>query len=241
MPGTGKHMKSWFESVLGSHLLRAERRVAGELLGHCFGHYLLQYGVWGGRTHFLDCARTRYRFLAGGGATDLPVDVRVSAQPLPFASDSVDVIVLPHAMEFESSPHALLRETERVLRGEGRLLVLGFNPRGICGLRKPFSRRQFPWNGQWISERRLRDWLRLLDMDILAVRHYFFRPPLQFDALLKRSRWLDRAGSRLPVLACGYALLACKRLYGVNPLRIEPRRQRGLTPTLAGPAIRNIP
>lgn len=238
----------WFESPLGARLLRTERHVAGELLSRVFGDYLLQYGYWGSRGGFLGRARTRQRLLAAmPGATpdirtarplDKP-DIWAGPQRLPFASDSLDALILPHTLEFTAVPHELLREAERILNGEGRLLILGFNPWGLCGLRSSLSRRnRFPWQGKMISERRLCDWLRLLGMDILTTRRYFFRPPLSYAGLLERTRWLEKHGNAVPFMGCGYAVLAGKRLFSANPLQRGEAKQRRGVGALANPIAR---
>lgn len=219
----------WFESPLGRRVLCAERRVAGRLLQRAFGHYLVQYGQWGAPDSFIAQARTRHCVLAELPGQPVRPDLWAWPERLPFASDSVDVLVLPHTLETLAEPHELLREAERVLVGEGRLLILGFNPWGICAVRRFLGRRRFPWNGHLVGERRLRDWLALLGMDVLTSEAYFFRPPSAAAGL----------GQHLPYFACGYAVLACKRLFGVNPLRAEPARPQRVPGSLARPATRN--
>ena len=60
---------------------------------------------------------------------------------LPFASDALDVVLLPHTLERVAEPEQVLREAERVLRGEGHVLVLGFHPWGPWGLARLIRRR----------------------------------------------------------------------------------------------------
>src|SRR5690606_37876295 len=53
------------------------------------------------------------------------------AAALPLASQSVELLVLPHVLEYAHDAHAVLREAERVLLPEGRLVIVGFNPRSL--------------------------------------------------------------------------------------------------------------
>ncbi|MBK6906226.1 MAG: methyltransferase domain-containing protein [Rhodocyclaceae bacterium] len=53
------------------------------------------------------------------------VDVFSDVHHLPFASNSIDLVVVPHTLEFDSNPHQVLREVERVLVPEGQVLVSG--------------------------------------------------------------------------------------------------------------------
>ena len=59
---------------------------------------------------------------------------------LPFEAQSVDLIVMPHTLEFTSDPHRLLREAERVLMPEGQLIILGFNSLSLWGARQSLGK-----------------------------------------------------------------------------------------------------
>jgi len=102
---------------------------------------------------------------------------------LPLASESVDVFVLPHTLEFHPNPHALLREVDRVLIPEGHVVILSFNPWSLWGVFRVLLgwRKQMPWCGQYYSRPRLRDWLSLLGFDYRCGRQIFFKPALQHD------------------------------------------------------------
>jgi len=58
---------------------------------------------------------------------------------LPLASQSVDLVVLPHVLESHDHPHEVLRETERVLMPEGQVVISGFNTGSLWRLRQMFS------------------------------------------------------------------------------------------------------
>jgi ubiquinone/menaquinone biosynthesis C-methylase UbiE len=96
------------------------------------------------------------------------VDVFCDFRQLPFAAHSIDLVVMPHVLEFRADPHQILREVERVLIPEGEVLITGFNPISIWGLRRalPNCPGHFPWNGHYLSVRRLKDWLQLLGFEV---------------------------------------------------------------------------
>ncbi len=146
----------------------------------------------------------------------------------PIASGSLDVVLLPHTLEYVARPHEVLREAERTLIPEGHLLILGFNPWSQYGLRRLFSgwRNVSPWCGHFYSTLRLRDWLALLGFDTALVRPYFFRPPLQNERIMRRLNALERAGERFPLPGGGYLLVAKKRVTTLTP--IKPRWRRSL-------------
>lgn len=52
--------------------------------------------------------------------------VRACSGALPLAARSVQLAVLVHVLEAVSQPDAAIRETARILHGEGRLVVVGF-------------------------------------------------------------------------------------------------------------------
>ena len=90
------------------------------------------------------------------------IEVAAPLDTLPFRSDSIDAIFLPHTLELVQDPYAVLREAERILTAEGCLMICGFNPFSGWGARRAlgrlFGRPAFPPRTQrMLSERRLRD------------------------------------------------------------------------------------
>ena len=160
---------------------------------------------------------------------------RLVASPdaLPVASDSIDVLVLPHILEYAPRVHDALREAERVLLPEGHLLILGFNPWSLFGLWRLVvaRRRRAPWKGQFFGLSRLKDWLALLGFDVISTDGYFFRPPLGSEGVMRRLVPLEKAGRRLwPYFAGAYLVVAKKRVTTLTPLRPRWRPHRHLVP-----------
>lgn len=142
-----------------------------------FGDQFLQIGVWGGN-EFRQFARTK-RTAVIGSTTEESSDLVTAANCLGIASDSIDVVLLPHVLEAHDDPHGVLRELNRVLRSDGHVVILGFNPVSLWGLRHLLSRRRFPPGcRRLISEHRLRDWLRLLNFSVDHSSFHYFRAPI---------------------------------------------------------------
>jgi len=142
-----------------------------------FGDQFLQIGVWGGN-EFQRFARTKRTAVTGSATEDSP-DLVTAANCLGIASDSIDVVLLPHILETHDDPHGILRELDRVLRSDGHVVILGFNPVSLWGLRHLLSRRRFPPGcSRLISEHRLRDWLRLLNFSINHSSFHYFPAPI---------------------------------------------------------------
>jgi SAM-dependent methyltransferase len=158
-----------------------------------------------------------------------PVALHCEFDALPFPNASVDLVVLPHALELARDPHHTLREVERVLVPEGRVVITGFNPASLWGLRQRaghlrrgmgFGRDQplyLPSGGEFLGYWRLRDWLRLLGFEVEAGRFGCWRPPLHSEGLLQRFAWMDRVGDRWwPVLGAVYVVVAVKHVRGMR-------------------------
>ena len=172
----------WLESRLGRALLRQEARIVEEALDGVFGESCLQLGLWGEPRGFLRFTRTQRCSLVATAAAE-GVAAIGDMHRLPVASDSIDAVLLPHTLDFTDRPHAVLREVDRVLRRDGRVIILGFKPGGVWGLRRLLTGSGVPPGvDQLISERRMKDWLKLLDMRIDASQRYFFRWPFTAPA-----------------------------------------------------------
>ena len=125
---------------------------------------------------------------------------------------------MPHALEFSDDPHQILREVERILIPEGQVIITGFNPLSLWGLKRRINRSgNFPWHGSYLSMRRLRDWLKLLGFEVDRGTLGCFAPPFE------QQQWLQR----WPVIVTvgegcwnfsggGYMLRAIKRVHSMR-------------------------
>lgn len=222
-------LRSWYSTPLGQALEEVELTAIREALGTLFGfHLLLVAPPW--RCSPMDASRISHRVVMSP-AWSATTNLIGRPDQLPVAADSIDLMILPHTLEYETHPHEVLREVDRCLVPEGQALILGFNPYGLWGLWRLLYgwRRRLPWTGRFISHTRLRDWLALLGFDTLACRPVFFRPPSQSLATVQQLQLLDRlAGRGWPIPAAAYLLLARKRVIGMTPIRPRWRPRRSL-------------
>ncbi len=152
----------------------------------------------------------------------------------------MDAVLLPHTLEFAADPYAIVREVDRVLTGEGQLLVLGFNPWSTWGLRGRFSRTGFPPGMRRVlSEKRVRDWLVLLGYEVVSERRYLFASPWSSGLSPNEGpgRFLRRGFNPLPSGA--YLLKARKRVYTLTPIRPRFREKPGVLGGLVKPTTRS--
>jgi SAM-dependent methyltransferase len=223
-------LDAWLDGPLGRLLLAAEQREVAAGLEDVFGNQFLQIGHWGSAATFLPLARTPRRALVA--EPDAPGDCVSHAAQLGILSQSIDAVLLPHTLEFEPEPQAVIREVDRVLVGEGHVLILGFEPAGFWAVRHYLARRGFPPGlVGTLSRRRLRDWLTLLGFDVVSTRTFLHALPLASLESAAATRALERLGSRLGGrFGSVYLLKARKRVYTLTPIR--PRRR--LAPKLVG-------
>ena len=174
---------------------------------------------------------------------------------LPFPSQSLDLVVLPHALELARDPHETLREVERVLVPEGRVVIVGFNPASLWGLRQRLGRCASAWAaqralflpraGEFIGYWRLRDWLRLLSFEVEAGASAATARRSRSQRWLERLDWMERTGDRWwPVFGAVYFLVAVKRVRGmrlVGLVRDEARAEGGHRPAPVAATPRATP
>jgi SAM-dependent methyltransferase len=239
-------LDEWLLTPAGRYLLAWEREQVDRTVVDLFGFHAVQLG-WP-CLDTLQHNRMPHRWVmldrpagacAAAGAPPAPGEApeagAVAATPravvadfhaLPFETQSLDLVVLPHSLELAGDPHQTLREVERVLVPEGRVLILGFNPASLWGLQQRCARMgmrlglgqpPLPETGEFIGYWRLRDWLRLLSFEIEGGRFGCYRPLLRSQAWLDRYRWMEPAGDRWwPVLGAVYFLVAVKRVRGMR-------------------------
>jgi SAM-dependent methyltransferase len=211
-------LKDWFNTPLGKRLRDEETRLLQQLLPPLFGYHLLQVGAVDDG-NWLSVSRIKHRCVLATQNLSGPGSALVYADALPIQADCVDVVVLPHVLEFEDNPHQVLREVERVLIAEGHVIVLGFNPLSLWGLRRLFKwHKPPPWNGRFRTALCIKDWLALLGFEIHAQHSVFFSPPFRSLPI----PFLERSGKRWwPQLGGVYAIVAKKRVATLTP--IKPR------------------
>jgi len=219
----------WLSSPTGANLLAMEQAWLDQSVGDCFGYHAVQVcppGLDALRKNRMGL-RTQLSFgvmptplASNDGAMDQSEQstVRCDSQAWPIATETVDLVVLVHALEGVVDPHGLLREAARVLIPEGRLVVVGFNPISLWALHRPLSPVQFPpIQDRWVAMGRVKDWCQLLTLHVEAGRHGQYRPVLQSEAALRRLAWLDQAGARWwPGFGAVYSLTAIKRRVGLR-------------------------
>jgi len=232
-------LASWQQGALGRALVAAETRLLAEVCDDVFGLEILQLGAWGADRDLLGVSRVRRQTLIAPQATPLQCpDLIASIAGLPVGSACVDAVVLPHCLEIEPDPGAVLREAERVLVGEGQLLVFGFAPWSLWGLRSAVRRSGYPpGTRRLISDWRLREWLSLLGFEVTVARRYLHVWPGEPSGDPARTTLnMLRRGIFNPLPAGAYLLRARKRVYAPTRLRLRRREHAPILGSLVNPS-----
>jgi SAM-dependent methyltransferase len=223
----------WYRRPLGRTLAAAEHAALTERLTNLFGYHMLVIDPpW--EQCVLDESRIAHRVIQSVSPM-IRAGVGLSADPeqWPIMTDSVDAVVLPHTLELSANPHQVLREADRSLVPDGHLVILGFNPFSLWGLRGLLSVRsgELPWGARFRSLHRIKDWLGLLGFDILCSQYLFQRPPVQNQHVLRRLQFMEPpSGVGHMLLSGSYILVARKCSIVMTPLREAQRPHRRLFP-----------
>jgi SAM-dependent methyltransferase len=222
---TSLDLNDWLKTPAGAYLREWESRQFDKVIADIFGYHALQLGL--SSLPALQSSRIRHCWVSENQPTKGAVPSLLTDDvALPFSDQSLDLVVMPHTLELSRDPHSCLREVARVLVPDGRVVICGFNPLSLWGLRQqranayarlglqaPFLPPQVNSLASW----RLRDWLRLLSFDIEGGCFGAYRPSFDSDKWLQRFAWMDKAGDRWwPVLGSVYFLVAIKRVRGMH-------------------------
>lgn len=152
-------MWDWYQHPPGSLILSWENKEATRFLEMIRGKYLIQMG--GERTLAHSAGSPiLYHIQLTSDLTNNLLSIQMDSQELPLLSNSVDVFVLVHVLEFINYPVKLIQEIFRVLKPEGRLFIFGFNPWSLWGLKKLFFiKHGVPWNGKFWACAQVKHWL----------------------------------------------------------------------------------
>jgi SAM-dependent methyltransferase len=223
-------MRQWFETPPGRYLLAWERAEFDRAVSDIFGFHALQLGL--PELDTLQTNRMPHKWLALRepesitASSPLRPSIITDFSALPFEENSLDLVVLPHSLELNTDPHATLREVERVLVPEGKVVICCLNPASLWGLRQRrahlyrrlgFGELFLPDAGEFIGYRRLRDWLRLLSFEVEVGSFGCWRPAMKTEKWLDRYKWMDKVGERSwPIFGAVYFLVAVKRVRGIK-------------------------
>ncbi len=205
-------LAQWLATPQGRYVLDWEQTRLDSIVADIFGFNAVQLGLPG--CDLLRANRIALRFSAGA---EPGVALAADLAQLPLATSSIDLVLMPHVLEFARDPHQILREVERVLMPEGQVVICGFNPFSLWGLRRRFPASGIPWRGRYLSLPRIKDWLALLGFEANRGCFGCYAPPAAQRKWINRFAFMERAGDRWWPIAGGvYIIQAVKRVQGMR-------------------------
>ena len=226
-------LNQWYEGPLGVYLLDDIKSRLDKFLVTSFGYYALSLGCESLSEKLLDQCRIKKLFRIGQGDYDL--DVKINSTALPIANDSTDLVVLFHALSQSSDPHGILREVNRILIPDGKLILIDFNPISLWGVRHLFQSwlDDAPWGGHYYTARRLIDWTSLLGFEQLHHYRAGYVLPLNYQKLINRSRIISKFSERWLNFSAAINVLVFEK----NTIPLTPVRNRWVNNKIISPEV----
>lgn len=212
------------QQSIGLNLLAAEQQILSKMLNGHLGKHVLLIGVPQQckllNTTTIPChtlispllhKHTKYNFIES------------NFHELPLHTGSIDLVMLPHILEFVDNPRQLIAEACRVIKPEGLIVICGFNPMSTWGLKKALTTdKTAPWSGNFFHASKIKKWLQLVDFDMEQQEFILYRPPLSNEAMYQKLRFLEFVGSHLFRPFGGvYILLSRAKVIPLTPIRMQ--------------------
>ncbi len=211
-------INDWYASTLGKNLANDIGLSLKDSLAQCFGYYAVQIGCSNIADKVLNNSRVRHQFILD----ETHADVFAQQEQLPIANDSVDLVIAVHCLSYSDHPHALLREIDRIMVSEAKLIIIEMNPFSFWGLRHGLQAwlEKSPWTGRLFSQKRLHDWLTILGFKKMQVIKSHYNLPIQLKTQNSLVHGLSKAMKRwLPSLSAVNILIYEKTIIPLTPIK----------------------
>lgn len=207
-------IESWSQLPHGECLLQQTQRRVDQVIGNCFGYHLLKLGQLSSQ---LSSAKSPIIHQINCAPNGEDIGLMADLHQLPIQNASIDLCILAHELDFSSDPHQLLREIDRVLTLDGTLIISGYNPVSLFGLRSLMTPKR-PHSARLFFPNRVLDWLQLLGFDVQQKQHFDF---LSCPLNSKLSNCIESLGERfLPYFCSTYFIVAKKQTIPMTPIKM---------------------
>jgi len=240
---TLQHWNQWLsQQFLGKSILDAESQQFQKLLQRHLGKHVILLGV----PHQYDLLHTTSNIPCQSLVTPLICHEKKSGliegdfREVPIQTGSIDLVMLPHTLEFVDNPRQLLAEACRIIKPEGLIVISGFNPVSTWGLRKLFTRnkKHMPWGANFIHAQKIKSWLKLAEFAMEKHEGVLFAPPVNHPSIYKKMNFLEKIGNKyFPMLGGVYILVARAKVIPLTPIRLKWKQQLSginMTGTISG-------
>lgn len=239
------HWNEWLlQQKVGHHLLQVELQCLSHLLINHFGKHALLIGVPEQSMLLKATTIPAHTILSPLLEKKLSLNyVECDLHELSILPGTIDLVLLPHTLEFVDNPRQLLSEACKIVKPEGIIVISGFNPYSAWGLKKALSKhRKVPWSGNFVPAFDIKKWLQLADFEMEVQKSLLFRPPFPHSSLYRKLQFLEKIGERcFPFFGGVYMLLARAKVIPLTPIKLQWKQQLSgirISTTLTGPLVR---
>ncbi len=213
---TLQHWNQWLtHQFLGGALLEAEQQVLTGLLDRHYGKQALLIGVPGQAALLNNNNMACHTLISPIHHSKQTAYIEADFHDLPILTGSIDLVLLPHTLEFVDNPRQLLSEACRIIKPEGLIVIFGFNPYGAWRWRKKTV-------GSLIQRHHVKNWLKLAEFYLEKESSFLYRPPIESVGVYQKLAFLERIGGVLyPLLAGAYAVVARAKVIPLTPIRLQ--------------------
>jgi SAM-dependent methyltransferase len=245
-----QQLDHWLASFMGRSILEVEQKILPNLLANYYGNQILLIGTPHQQVLLKsDTIPNRILLspLFNKRAQEHILNIESDLTELPIASGSVDLVLLPHILEFLDNPRQLFGEACRIVKPEGHIIICGFNPYSMWGLRKWFSKSdKIPWSGNFITPSNIKKWLDLADFKITRQSKLLYRPPIAYEKINQHFKFLEWLGPKCYAPLGGiYILIAQAKVIPLTPIKLSWKQKisdvRLPVIGIPRPTIRNQP
>lgn len=202
----------WFREMPGLMVLTEEKAVLDRLLKNIRGNDFLQIGG-PNDSRLIESARVSRLFFLDEHfqAHHEKSFIQAHSDCLPIQSEAIDIVLLMHQLESNKNSRDVLEEADRVLRPNGRLIIVGFNRWGVKQL--------FYRDKKSCSVGKIKQILCSLDFEITHHQTICFRPAFKNKSTAQHFLFLEALGQLcLPYAGAVFILCATKNIVGMTPL-----------------------
>lgn len=234
----------WLKEPVGYRLTQLEQHFLSTLLANYSGKYMVLIGV------------PEQGFLFKNNLYPYPILIsplinknkmihfmEAEFNKLPITTGSIDLVLLPHTLEYVDNPQQLLTECCRIIKPEGYIIIFGFNPYSLYGLAKYFmKKKEMPWTNHFISTNDVIKWLKLVDFELIKKTHLLYRSLWGSDKVYQSLTFLEWLGKNFWSPFGGvYMLMAQAKVIPLTPIKLHWRQELSGTQIIfPGPSTRNL-
>ena len=208
------YLNDFYKTSLGVSFLNIEKKFINDSIDDVFGFYAIQVGAC---SHdFLSSNRIKDKFVVDRFSSDIIAE----SYSLPLESDSVDLIVAPHILDFSIYPQDSLREIVRVIKPGGHLVITFFNYYSLFSIFNSLRSNNYKLINNKNTLSRIKDWLNLLNVKIVSSKLGFYNLPVENNNLLDKFIFLEHACQRwLPFTGSIIMMHGIKTISSINLMK----------------------